>query len=253
MNCSKFTRQETCFRLLFLFILVQSSIITQKKPVGLSCVYESAPGLSNSTDKYEENYLSTNTVRRRQCTRPRSTYHFRSNNINNEYDDISYDVDRPTTPCRTLSRLSSKVYLQVALQGKREEQVTCPVDVKQLVTRFEQPIANSLVCRARSVPITDQWTERSKAIVSTHDDKRTYTLSNTDDDDDDDDDDRVHTIIDEQQTPRINIGITLDSRLRKTPVLDMLRSTAMESTIMNSLPLKRTDSFRPSSLSIARF
>ena len=28
---------------------------------------------------------------------------------------------------------------------------------------------------------------------------------------------------------RINIGITLDSRLRKTPVFDMLRSTMMES------------------------
>ena len=30
-------------------------------------------------------------------------------------------------------------------------------------------------------------------------------------------------------TPRINIGITLDSRLRKTPVLQMLRSSTMES------------------------
>jgi len=47
------------------------------------------------------------------------------------------------------------------------------------------------------------------------------------------DDDRI-------SNSRINIGITLDSRLRKTPVFDMLRSTMMESTkTYSSKPIAR--------------
>ena len=59
-------------------------------------------------------------------------------------------------------------------------------------------------------------------------------------------------LVDQLTSPRINIGITLDSRLRKTPVLDMLRSTTMESLVTESFFLKRTNSLKPS-VSIARF
>ena len=48
------------------------------------------------------------------------------------------------------------------------------------------------------------------------------------------------TSINQISNSRINIGITLDSRLRKTPVFDMLRSTMMESQHSNktySFPL----------------
>ena len=54
-------------------------------------------------------------------------------------------------------------------------------------------------------------------------------------------------------TPRINIGITLDSRLRRTPVLDMLRSTTMQSDTIEPQRFNRTNSLKYHFVPIARF
>ena len=85
-------------------------------------------------------------------------------------------------------------------------------------------------------------------------------MSSTDDDSDDNnnttsstDDDKMKNRIDHTRSPRINIGITLDSRLRKTPVLDMLRSTTMESDTLEPQRFNRTYSLKNSFIPIARF
>ena len=89
--------------------------------------------------------------------------------------------------------------------------------------------------------------KRSKSVTfECYSDEQQTSTSSTDDD-------GMEHGIDPARSPRINIGITLDSRLRKTPALDMLRSTTMISNQLEPKQLERASSFRQSVLPVARF
>ena len=241
--------------------------------------YDSTPRLSTVKQVDNRNYSSMCDVQRpRQEIRPRSTVPFQSKPFqckNNDYDDLSYDVDVPPVhPTNSLLHTASHGYLHAFLEKKRREQRRAigEVNVKQLIAQFERSdiMRNSL--RPLSAPTNDHQptTFPSQSIYnslmppiyrpevsnvklamqryeSDEEDEEEETPSFSHDDDDQEEKDRM------QRSPRINIGITLDSRLRKTPVLDMLRSTEMESPPADATTLNRSNSFRSPSVCVARF
>ena len=123
--------------------------------------------------------------------------------------ETSYEVDTPRT---------TDGYLNAYLLKKQQINSSRP----KSATLFNPILSiSSNSSKLRSKSVTFDWENSST------DDEENMNISN------------------QHDNSRINIGITLDSRLRKTPVLDMLRSTTMR--------LNRTDSFRYSSTPIARF
>ena len=139
--------------------------------------------------------------------RPCSSIHFQTLEsktvVDDEESEVSYEVDSPR---------SSNSYLQRFLSQKQQP------NVRQLITQFE----NSHL-RPKSAPLVDFLPRLTSHPID---------MITADDNDDD-----------QTTNSRINIGITLDSRLRKTPVFDMLRSTMMESPRSNRsashLPIAR--------------
>jgi hypothetical protein len=120
-------------------------------------------------------------------------------------NDISYEVDSPRSPYGYLNAFLLK---------------------KQQISQSNIQISTS---RPKSVPINNSLLSKSifqRSFQHTIRPKSTnFARRNSNHDITSTDDDKpIHQLSDS----RINIGITLDSRLRKTPVFNMLRSTMME-------------------------
>ena len=171
-------------------------------------LYESEPRLSHSITPRNRFYSSMNNIRKKiDPIRPCSSIHFQTLEsktvVDDEESEVSYEVDSPR---------SSNSYLQRFLSQKQQP------NVRQLITQFE----NSHL-RPKSAPLVDFLPRLTSHPID---------MITADDNDDD-----------QTTNSRINIGITLDSRLRKTPVFDMLRSTMMESPRSNRsashLPIAR--------------
>jgi len=214
-----------------------------------------------------------NNVEKFNQIRSFSTNHFKSsvfkNSDNNDNDDISYNVDSPPIQSKTLTNPSSFGYLNAFLLKKQQQQSIHSQNIDQ----FEKPDIKTLTSRPKSVPLIDQslsiTSKPTKNILqqSIHDTiipisnkssplrskSVTFGWENYNNDTSSTDDEKINNSIDQTRNSRINIGITLDSRLRKTPVLDMLRSTTMQSDIIEPQQLNRTYSLRHSSIPIARF
>ena len=230
-----------------------------------SSLYDSEPRLSSLTSVSNRYYSSMNDVQTRHQIQTSSTMNSnRFPSILNPDGDISYEVDSPRLPIET----TSEGYLNAFLLKKRQQEQQ--LNVQQLIAQFEKPNSIPPTRRPLSAPLVDHTTKPTKGILQRRSNgsitpilnksprKRSKSVtfechredlngtSSTDEE-------RITNLIDHARSPRINIGITLDSRLRKTPVLDMLRSTTMESDLIEPRPFNRTTSFRQTFLPIARF
>ena len=183
-----------------------------------------------------------NNIQRPNDIRPMSTHNFQSSVFNNDDYDVSYEVDSPRVSSETSTCQSSYSYLNTFLQ---KQQAIHSQNVKDLIEQFEKSKVSTL--RPKSVPVIDQ-SSTAKIVTRPQTIKQHTTF-----DWEFDDSDILNTSDEQRRNSRIYIGITLDSRLRKTPVLDMLRSTTMQSDISESQQLHRTNSFKLSSIPIARF
>ncbi|CAF0790820.1 unnamed protein product [Rotaria sordida] len=239
-------------------------------------LYDSEPRLSNVTSVNNRYYSSMNDVQMKGRIRPFTTNQTKSVNSNHfqtiiDHDcDISYEVDSP----RIQTDTSSLGYLNAFLLKKRQQQLqhgqsNHSSNVQQLIAQFEQPNPIIITRRPVSAPLVDQTIKPTKGILQRRINGTITPISNKslrkrsksvtfechsdDNNTSSADDDKVKNLIDHTRSPRINIGITLDSRLRKTPVLDMLRSTTMESDLIDPRQLNRTTSLRQPYLPMARF
>ncbi len=258
---------------MILFIVLPRINLKQQEHIK-SSLYDSEPRLSNLTSVDNRYYASMNDVQTKNQIYSLTTNQTKSTNANhfqsiiNHERDISYEVDSP----RIQTETSSLGYLNAFLIKKRQqEQLNHASNVQQLIAQFEQP--NHIITITRrplSAPLVDLTIKPTKGILQRrinstitpvpnkslrkrsksvtfecHSDENNNTSSA--------DDDQIQNLIDHTRSPRINIGITLDSRLRRTPVLDMLRSTTMESDLIEPRQLNRTTSLRQSFLPMARF
>ena len=251
---------------------------TQQTPTE-SSLYGSEPRLSNVAYVGNRYYSSMNDVQVKIRTHPVTVNYPKSINFNyvqsitDQDCDISYEVDSP----RVQSEISSSGYLNAFLLKKRQQrqqQQQCEKSnrlshVQQLITQFEQPSLTPMTRRPLSAPLIDQKMKPTKGILQrringtvtpisdTSARKRsksvTFDCHSDDHNTSSTDDEKLKSLIDHRRSPRINVGITLDSRLRKTPALDMLRSTTMESNSMEPKQLNRTTWSRKTFLPIARF
>ncbi len=219
-------------------------------------LYDSEPRLSNIINSNNRYYSSMNNVQKLNQFRPFATNHPKSSVLkNSNNNDISYEVDSPS-----ISNPSSFGYLNAFLLKKQQQKSLPAQNVQQLIAQFEKPNIQTLTSRPKSAPLIDESLSltskppktisqrpienkslplRSKSVTFDWENCNNNISSTTDD-----------KTIDHIQNSRINIGITLDSRLRKTPVLDMLRSTTMQSEPQY---LNRKYSSRNSFVPIARF
>jgi len=182
---------------------------------------------------------------------------------NNDECDVSYEVDSP----RIQTETSSLGYLNAFLLKKRQQEQS---NVQQLIAQFEKPNPiPTTIRRPLSAPLVDPTTKPTKGILhrrvndtvtpipNKSSRKRsksvTFECNSDDNNTSSTDEDKIKNSFDHTRSPRINIGITLDSRLRKTPVLDMLRSTTMKSDLIEPGQLNRTTSLRQQFLPMARF
>ncbi len=258
--------QKCCLFGLTLFFLLVLPRVSLKQQQWKPSLYESEPRLSNIS--YNNRcYSSMNNVQKSHSIRPVSTKHFQSsvlkNSINSDYD-TSYTVDSPRLQSKTLTNQSTLGYLNAFLLKKQQQQSIHSQNVKQLIAQFEKSTTTS---RPKSAPLMDQLSlvglKSTKNILHqpTHDtnmhisDKSSQLYSKLEWQNYNNDilDKQINDTIDRTPSSRINIGITLDSRLRKTPVLDMLRSTTMRSDIIEQQSLNRTNSLKHSFIPIARF
>jgi hypothetical protein len=155
-----------------------------------------------------------NNIQKFNQIRSSSINHFNSSILKSSSEnDNDISYDVDYPPIQ--SKISSFGYLNAFLLKKQQQNIKI------------------LTSRPKSAPLS----LRSKSVNDT---------SSTDDE-------KLNNPIDEIRNSRINIGITLDSRLRKTPVFDMLRSTTMQSDIIEPQRLNRTYSLRHSFVPIARF
>ena len=195
----------------------------------------------------------------------------------NDYEcDISYEVDSPR---QTSTDSASLGYLNAFLMKKRqEEQAARSANVQQLIAQFDHAKPSPMLRRPLSAPLVDPSMKPTKGILQRRPTSSLTPVANksprkrsksvtfdchTDEEDDADDgqltsstdDDRIRQQLNyHRRSPRINIGITLDSRLRKTPALEMLRSTMMEPALaIQPIHIDRSSSLRQPALPVARF
>ena len=185
----------------------------------------------------------------------------------NDYEcDISYEVDSPR---QSVTEPSSLGYLNAFLLKKRQESVRSR-NVQQLIAQFDPPKILPSIRRPLSAPLVDQTSKPTKGILQRRSNgsitpvpnkslrKRsksvTFECYADDEPTSSTDEENMRYRMDHSRSPRINIGITLDSRLRKTPALEMLRSTTMQPDIFSEpKQINRTSSLRQSFIPIARF
>lgn len=196
--------------------------------------------------------------------------------INDLECDVSYEVDSP----RQQNNNSPVGYLNAFLMRKKQEENSPGTLV---LNNFIEQSDKTTIRRPLSAPLVDQNQKPTKSILHRRPNstmppvlnksprKRsksvTFEFNQSDgevDGQDDFENDQFHSALDDgkipfiidehQRTRRINIGITLDSRLRRTPALDMLRSTAMEEDCrIETNSLNRRNSVRENFVPIARF
>jgi hypothetical protein len=255
------------------FLVLPRLNLKQQEQIKFS-LYDSEPRLSNLTSVDNRYYSSMNDVQTKNQIHSFTTNHIKSTNSNhlqsiiNHDCDISYEVDSPRMRTETLSL----GYLNAFLLKKRQqqqEQSNRSSNVQQLIAQFETPNPITIARRPLSAPLIDQTIKPTKGILQRRINgtvtpipnkssrKRsksvTFECHSDENNTSSTDDDKIKNLIDHTPSPRINIGITLDSRLRKTPVLDMLRSTTMESDLIEPRQLNRTTSLRQPFLPMARF
>ncbi|CAF0854541.1 unnamed protein product [Adineta ricciae] len=236
-------------------------------------VYDSEPRLSTLMSVNNRYYSSMsdlkikNSIHSSTATDSKSTNLYRFQTITDQDCDISYEVDSP----RAQTEVLPLGYLNAFLLKKRhqQEQTSNASNIQYLITQFEQPNPLLTTQRPVSVPLMEQTVKPTKGILqrrlhgtitpvqnkSTRKRSKSVTFECHVDENytSSADEDKNKHLTDHLRSPRINIGITLDSRLRKTPVLDMLRSTAMESDFLEPRQLNRTTSLRQPFIPMARF
>lgn len=231
-----------------------------------SSLYDSEPRLSSLTGVSNRYYSSMNDVQTRQPNQSLATMNsHRFQSIHHPDCDISYEVDSPRLPPET----TPEGYLNAFLLKKRQQEQQ-QLNVQQLIAQFEKPNSLTPTRRPLSAPLVDQRTKPTKGILQRRSNgsitpihnksprKRSKSVTFECHHDDlngtsSTDEEKIIHLIDHTRSPRINIGITLDSRLRKTPVLDMLRSTTMESDLIEPRTFNRTTSLRQTFVPVARF
>lgn len=256
--------------------IVAPPVLSSTDQLHQSSLYDSAPHLFDKNTKNNRTYYSINDFRALQSVRPASTYHFGSQKCSQKNPDqyVSFDVDGPPTSSRNFDDhyYPNTKCLNTFLANKRQKPVqpTTAVNVKHLVAQFEQtnqssnhfrPLSASIIGQNLSKHRSQDRVNRNQNQVVSPSSTRKFSGSKVDrmyvhdrnENASSDDAEDKHNIIDPATSPRINIGITLDSRLRKTPVLDMLRSTTMESITVESPTMKRTSPYRSPSVIAVRF
>ena len=219
-----------------------------------------------------------NSVQKSNRDRSFSTNLFQSpwynNSIYNDYD-TSYGVDSPSIQSETNTNSSTYGYLNAFLlkQQQQQQQSMRLRNVNNLISQNEKSSTIKIVSRPKSASLTNQLpllTSKSTkhilqepiqdTITSIADKSSqlrsksvTFGWTNSINNVSNTENEKLNNELDHNQYPRINIGITLNSRLRKTPVLDMLRSTTMETYTSESQHLNRTNSLRHSAVRFARF
>ncbi|UJR30543.1 hypothetical protein I4U23_018073 [Adineta vaga] len=252
---------------------VSSGIGTKQQHQIKTAVYDSEPRLSTLTSVNNRFYSSMNDIKIKNSLRPFTIDHIKSTDLHrfqtiiDQDCDISYEVDSP----RIQTESFPLGYLNAFLLKKRhqQEQLVNSSHVQHLIAQFDK--SNPLLTTQRpvSVPLMEQTIKPTKGILqrrahgtitpipnkSLRKRSKSVTFECHADDNhtSSTDEDKSKHFINHLRTPRINIGITLDSRLRKTPVLDMLRSTTMESDFLEPKQLNRTTSLRQPFLPMARF
>ncbi|CAM4775831.1 unnamed protein product [Rotaria magnacalcarata] len=224
-------------------------------------LYESEPRLLNFMTYNNRYYSSMNNIQPSNKTHPFPTKYLKSPILTNSNDnDASYTVDSPVVEPKNLSNSSTYGYLNAFLLKKKQQAIVSQ-KVKENIKQLEKSDIRSMTSRPKSPTNTNlQQTihdkvpsvsnKSSQPSVKTLD----YEWDNSNSDVSYTDEEDTNTSLNQTQTPQINIGITLDSRLTKTPVLDMLRSTTMRSErIASQQRLNRTFSLRHGVIPIARF
>ncbi|CAF3408777.1 unnamed protein product [Rotaria sp. Silwood1] len=250
--------------------------ISLKYPQWKPSLYVSEPRLSNIINYNNRYYSSMNNIQQSNKIHSFSTNYFKSpvsKGTSNNDDDTSYGVDSPRIQSETLTNPSTYGYLNAFLLKKQQQQSIDLHQFKENIAQRERHNVISIKSRPKSAPLTDQLSFTSSLStkillqqpihnISTPISNKssqlcskslTYEWKNSNNDTSNTDDEKLNNTMNQTRSPRINIGITLDSRLRKTPVLDMLRSTTMQSDIIEPQRLKRTNSFRHGFIPIARF
>lgn len=228
-------------------------------------LYESEPRLAPSSSVTNRYYSSMSDVQSSLPVRSfKPNVHLQS--INDYECDISYEVDSPR---QSVTETSSVGYLNAFLLKKRQESIRSH-NVQQLIARFDPPRVLPSIRRPLSAPLVDLTSKPTKGILQRRSNgsitpvpnkslrKRsksvTFECHSDDESTSSTDDEKSPSRIDPSRSPRINIGITLDSRLRKTPALEMLRSTTMQPDMLSEpKQINRTSSLRQSFIPIARF
>jgi hypothetical protein len=248
-------------------------------------VYDSEPRLANLTSATNRCYSSMNDI---QMNRSMPNVHVnrrahRLPSIDDYECDISYEVDSPrhndesssSSSSSTSSTTTALGYLNAFLKRKQQEQKQMSIrsshPVKQLIEQFDQTNVSPRFLRPLSAPLVDRSSKPTKGILQrrvnsniipaqcklTRKRSKSVTFECYTDDDDARptistiNDDSIQQRVDHTTSPRINIGITLDSRLRRTPALDMLRSTTMQSDVL--VESNATDCQRQIIVPMARF
>lgn len=252
----------------FLCFIVFSSVSRRPQQTKPS-LYESEPRLANFITVNNRYYSSMNNIQTPNNIRSFRNNNFKSTVLTNasiNENDTSYDVDSPLMQQKSGKKSPIEGYLNAFLLKKQQQQAQ---KSKEMIVQSEQSNIVSLRPRSRSTPladpslfspsksvnITSEQPTHSVANKSSHPFSKSATYewenSNTCTQNTGGQDSNMSA--NENETQRINIGITLDSRLRKTPVLDMLRSTAMQSDIIEPTTFNRTNSLRHGIVPTARF
>ncbi|CAF4143717.1 unnamed protein product, partial [Rotaria magnacalcarata] len=238
-------------------------------------LYDSEPRLLNVTSVNNRYYSSMSDVQSNSQIRPVALNKTKLINANYfppiiDCDcDVSYEVDSPRIPTEKSSSGYLNAFLLKKRQQQQQQQSNQTRHVQQLIAQFEKPNPLAISRRPLSAPLVDPIIKPTKGILQRRINGTITPISNKaprkrsksvtfechsdDNNTSSADDDRFKNLIDQTRSPRINIGITLDSRLRKTPVLDMLRSTTMESDLIEPRQLNRTTSLRQPYVPMARF
>ncbi|CAF2516713.1 unnamed protein product [Rotaria sp. Silwood2] len=250
--------------------------VSLKCPQLKPSLYISEPRLSNITNHNNRYYSSMNNIEKSNKIHSFSTNCFKSSILkdssNNDYD-TSYGVDSPSIQSKAVTNSSIYGYLNAFLLKKQQQQSVHSHRFKENVAQSERPNIISITSRPKSAPLTDQSlfspskptkilsqqpihntsTPISNKSLQLCSKSLTYERENSNNDMPNTEDQKMNNTMNQIRSPRINIGITLDSRLRKTPVLDMLRSTTMRSDIIEPQRMNRTNSFRHAFIPTARF
>lgn len=280
----------SCFSLFHEYILGLKSLIktfllflvfprvSLNLPQWKRSIYESEPRLSDIKSFDNRCYSSMKHIPKSNQAHSVLKTNVKSSvlrNSSNNNDNFS-QVKSPNLQSESLKYASANGYLNAFLLKKQQQQQQHihSQKLKPNTSQIERPNIIATDVRPKSAPTIDQTASSllkskniilqqkstnnrlplplqrsskiySKSVTFQSENSQNHTLNTNDE--------NINTTLNQARSRRINIGITLDSRLRKTPVLDMLRSTTMQSDLIEPQHLNRMNSLGRSFIPIARF